>query len=194
MPSVSQGSERVVTSGATGQGTDPRVAGAAPSATVVLARERRDAVEVLLVKRHGRTAFGASHVFPGGLVGPQDRAVHVRCAGRSGREAAVCLGVAEGALDYYSAAIRELFEETGVLLARDEDARFPSPAGSRELVPADRRAIVAVQRARDRQLRRPIEVLHDRLRGSALKRLGDFHRQRLTAEQAVTDARKIAGL
>ncbi len=39
----------------------------------------------------------------------------------------------EGALAYYSAAIRELFEETGVLLARDPQGRMP-PAALRPTV------------------------------------------------------------
>ena len=43
---------------------------------------------------------------------------HIFCAGRSAEEADSILGIADG-LDYYSAAIRELFEETGILLARD---------------------------------------------------------------------------
>lgn len=91
----------------------------APSATVVLARERGAVLEFLLVKRHANTAFGANHAFPGGLVAASDRAVHRRCTGQLAAEAARCLRLAEGALDYYSAAVRELFEETGVLLARD---------------------------------------------------------------------------
>ena len=96
-----------------------------PSATVVVARGRRGAPELLLVERHANAPFGASHVFPGGLVEPQDLAVDRRCEGVSAADAGRCLGLEEGALGYYSAAVRELFEETGVLLARDGNGATP---------------------------------------------------------------------
>lgn len=89
-----------------------------PSATVVLVREGVHAPEVFLVHRHSRTSFGASYVFPGGLLEPADcdacafsRELPAEAADRT-------LDLAMGGLDYYSAAIRELFEESGVLLAR----------------------------------------------------------------------------
>jgi 8-oxo-dGTP pyrophosphatase MutT (NUDIX family) len=73
-----------------------------PAATIVLARVLPDdAFEVFLVKRHGRSGFMAgAHVFPGGKLDPQDGAFDFDAA-------AVC-------------AIRETFEECGVLLARPE--------------------------------------------------------------------------
>ncbi len=89
-----------------------------PSATVVLAREAPSAPEILLVQRHADTSFGATHVFPGGLLESCDRVSHGHCIGQRAARADTCLGVDSGALDYYSAAVRELFEETGVLLAR----------------------------------------------------------------------------
>ena len=46
--------------------------------------------------------------------------VHEHCTGLSTFDADANLGVKDGGLDYYSAAIRELFEETGVLLANVE--------------------------------------------------------------------------
>lgn len=104
----------------------------APSATVVLVRDNQGTPEVLLVRRHARTAFGASYVFPGGLVETCDR--HSFCdPGLPADDACRCLNMTEGALDYYSAAIRELFEETGVLLARDRQGRMP-PAARRPTV------------------------------------------------------------
>lgn len=107
-----------------GQSADP-----APSATVVLLRSNDGSPEILLVRRHERTAFGASHVFPGGLVETCDR--HACCdKGPAAEDACRRLGLNDGALDYYSAAIRELFEETGVLLARDPQGRMPPTAPS----------------------------------------------------------------
>ncbi|MGB5738761.1 MAG: hypothetical protein WBM54_05395 [Woeseia sp.] len=88
-----------------------------PSATVVLLRDSANGPEVLLVLRHERASFGASYVFPGGVNEDSDAAVHARCHGLTDEVASQRLGVRAGGLDFYSAAIRELFEETGILLA-----------------------------------------------------------------------------
>jgi glyoxylase-like metal-dependent hydrolase (beta-lactamase superfamily II)/8-oxo-dGTP pyrophosphatase MutT (NUDIX family) len=70
-----------------------------PASTVVLVRPRPDGLEVLLTQRPATMAFaGDMHVFPGGAVDPAD--------GEMGTE-----------LAFEVAAIRELFEEAGVLLA-----------------------------------------------------------------------------
>ncbi len=104
----------------------------APSATVVLVRNNQGSPEILLVRRHAKTAFGTNYVFPGGLVESCDR--HSLCDPRlTADDACRFLGMTEGALEYYSAAIRELFEETGVLLARDPQGRMP-PATLRPTV------------------------------------------------------------
>ena len=92
-----------------------------PSATVLLARESTAAPELFMVQRHARSAFGAAYAFPGGVLDDADADVHDRCAGRSAADANRILDVASGGLDFYVAAIRELFEETGILLA--ESAR-----------------------------------------------------------------------
>lgn len=70
-----------------------------------------------MVRRHEKSSFGAAHAFPGGVVDKEDKAVHDYCTGITARTADANLGVREVGLDYYSAAIRELFEESGVLLA-----------------------------------------------------------------------------
>ena len=70
-----------------------------------------------MVRRHENSSFGAAYAFPGGVVDPEDRMVHDNCSGLSPRDADARLGVSGEGLDYFSAAIRELFEETGVLLA-----------------------------------------------------------------------------
>ena len=95
------------------------IAHARPSSTVVLVRDADAAPEVYLVQRHARSAFGNAHVFPGGIVDPSDADVHRYCSGIDADEADRKLAVG-GALDYYVAAIRELFEETGVLLAEHD--------------------------------------------------------------------------
>jgi 8-oxo-dGTP pyrophosphatase MutT (NUDIX family) len=49
------------------------VAGAAtPAATVVLLRDATDGLEVLMLRRDSRVAFGGMWVFPGGRVDPED--------------------------------------------------------------------------------------------------------------------------
>ena len=96
-----------------------------PAATVLLLRPGPDGSgepEVLLIHRPGTMAFGPGlHVFPGGRVDATD--ADPRLADRSGRSAAQA-GAALGenvepgaALALHVAAIRELHEEAGVLLA-----------------------------------------------------------------------------
>jgi 8-oxo-dGTP pyrophosphatase MutT (NUDIX family) len=99
-----------------------------PSATVVLAREGQGSPEFFLVHRHARASFGASYVFPGGLVDPGDCEAEAFSRAFPAEAANRCLGLAAGGLDYYCAAIRELFEETGVLLARDAEGAMVTGA------------------------------------------------------------------
>ena len=93
------------------------VAVARPSSTVVLVRESGDGPELLLMRRHERSAFGGAHAFPGGVLEDADSLVEDHCAGITPGEADDLLDIDHG-LAYFSAAIRELFEESGVLLAK----------------------------------------------------------------------------
>ena len=93
------------------------IAYARPSSTVVLVRAAAGEPELFMVKRHEKSSFGAAHAFPGGVVDSDDAAVHEFCSAVGEIEANSHLGVRANGLDYYSAAIRELFEESGVLLA-----------------------------------------------------------------------------
>lgn len=82
-----------------------------PAATILLLRDRPDGLEVFMVVRHQEIAFaGGALVFPGGRVEPADQDLAARLAGTAGQDAA--------ALAFRIAAIRETFEECGVLLAR----------------------------------------------------------------------------
>lgn len=87
-----------------------------PSSTVVMVRDASGAPEVFMVKRHERSSFGSAYAFPGGVLELADGAVHASCEGMSAATANRQLDVARGGLDYFSAAVRELFEESGVLL------------------------------------------------------------------------------
>lgn len=97
---------------------------ARPSSTVVLVREAHGAPELFMVQRHAATTFGGSYAFPGGLVDGGDRGAHAHCGGLTASKADELLQLCDCGLDYYSAAVRELFEESGVLLARDADGAW----------------------------------------------------------------------
>lgn len=88
-----------------------------PSSTVVLVRTGESSPEVFMVKRPAKASFGSTFAFPGGVLEASDALVHGFGRGMSAEEANRLLQLNRGALDYYSAAIRELFEESGVLLA-----------------------------------------------------------------------------
>ncbi|HTJ38605.1 MAG TPA: NUDIX hydrolase [Dactylosporangium sp.] len=90
---------------------EPRLA-----STVVLLREP---FEAYLIRRVATMAFAASmYVFPGGGVDPRDAAVHPGWAGPAPRDWAARLRLEESvARSVVCAAVREVFEESGVLLA-----------------------------------------------------------------------------
>jgi 8-oxo-dGTP pyrophosphatase MutT (NUDIX family) len=89
------------------------------AATVVLLRDGSDGLDVYLLRRVGTMAFAAGmHVFPGGSVDPRDGAVETAWAGPAPAEWAGRLGCDETlARALVCAAVRETFEESGVLLA-----------------------------------------------------------------------------
>jgi 8-oxo-dGTP pyrophosphatase MutT (NUDIX family) len=92
------------------------------AATVVLLRPSSgstDGPEVYLLRRRASMAFAAGMcVFPGGGVDPRDFDHAVAWAGPSPAEWAVSLGTDEAeARALVCAAVRETFEESGVLLA-----------------------------------------------------------------------------
>jgi 8-oxo-dGTP pyrophosphatase MutT (NUDIX family) len=105
------------------------------AATLVLMRERAPGPpEVLMVQRHAKDVFAAgAFVFPGGVLEEADCAPgSVALSERlSAAEAHRRLGSAEPperALGYFLAALRETFEEVGVLLARTEAGEPWRPA------------------------------------------------------------------
>ena len=106
--------------------------GAREAATVLLVRDAPD-LEVFMLRRNLESAWnGGVHLFPGGAVEPGDRddAVRVRCPDRSDDDASARIGHRRGGLGYWVAAIREAFEEAGVLLARHADGRPLDPQDS----------------------------------------------------------------
>ncbi len=93
---------------------------AKPSATVVMLQDGDGAPELLMVKRRAGDVFGETYAFPGGVIDANEASSHDQTDGRTAAEADTLLGVSDG-LSYYSAAIRELFEETGVLLVLESN-------------------------------------------------------------------------
>jgi 8-oxo-dGTP pyrophosphatase MutT (NUDIX family) len=89
------------------------------AATVALLRDAPAGPEVYLLRRVRAMAFaGGMHVFPGGSVDPADAHADVAWAGRSPARFAAAFGCDEPlARALVCAAVRETFEESGVLLA-----------------------------------------------------------------------------
>lgn len=134
---------------------------ARPAATIVLLRDGRDDLEVLLMRRSRNAGFvPGAYVFPGGRVDGADATPDViaRLEGLTPQAAEERLGLPGAeppAIAYYLAALREAFEETGILIGRREDGSAALTAGSDP----------AVDRIRD-------DVMEDRIGfGEALARM-----------------------
>jgi 8-oxo-dGTP pyrophosphatase MutT (NUDIX family) len=105
---------------------------ARPASTILLLRDGAEReIEVFMMVRHHEIEFSSGAlVFPGGSVDPDDREIIARPelhAGGEGHDAA--------ALSFRIAAVRETFEESGILLARRR--------GSKDLVDAKQAARIA---------------------------------------------------
>jgi 8-oxo-dGTP pyrophosphatase MutT (NUDIX family) len=100
---------------------DPTFVAAAPrdAATVALVRDAPRGMEVYLLRRVRGMAFaGGMHVFPGGSVDGADATADIGWAGPSAADWAAAFSTSEPmARSLVCAAVRETFEESGVLLA-----------------------------------------------------------------------------
>lgn len=107
----------------------PEAVAPRPASTILLLRDSAIAtgeIEVFMMVRHYEIDFNSGAlVFPGGSVDKSDREIIARPELYSGGE-----GLDAGALSFRIAAVRETFEESGILLAR--------PRGSKALVDAKR--------------------------------------------------------
>lgn len=98
-----------------------------PAATLVFLRDGASGVEVLLIQRHARSKFAAGdYVFAGGKIEADEAPADAErfCRGLRADEAAERLGASVSpreALGYWIGAIREAFEEVGMLLAQGAD-------------------------------------------------------------------------
>jgi len=103
---------------------DPTAVPVRPAATVMIVEDRPN-LHVLMIERNARMVFaGGMWVFPGGGVdaGEADELEHC-CEGLDDRQASDLLGIHSGGLAYWVAAIRENFEEAGLLLGRQRNGR-----------------------------------------------------------------------
>ncbi|HZS82910.1 MAG TPA: NUDIX hydrolase [Stellaceae bacterium] len=92
-----------------------------PAATLLLLRDGAAGLEVLMTLRHEKSGFAAGAlVFPGGKLDAADAALRRFCPPALG-------GAAD--LPFRIAAIRETFEESGILLARSRDGALLDRAG-----------------------------------------------------------------
>ena len=88
-----------------------------PAATVLLLRNGPQGLEVLMTRRAMTASFApGAYVFPGGGIDPADAQAHALAARRATQS--------DTQLTQAIAAIRESFEELGILLARHGDGRM----------------------------------------------------------------------
>jgi 8-oxo-dGTP pyrophosphatase MutT (NUDIX family) len=108
------------------------------AATLILLRDCRQhglGIEVLLLRRHARSAFlPGVYVFPGGVVEETDFTPEMAalCRGLSFDQAHQIIrdvSPPEKSLGFFVAAIRESFEESGILLAHGNTGRSPLDEG-----------------------------------------------------------------
>src|SRR5690554_5343003 len=96
-----------------------------PAATLALVRDTPEGIEVLLLQRTWNAVFlPGFYVFPGGAVDQQESRGRQHAAGLKDTEISHTMSLSEGGADYMLAAVRECFEEAGVLLAMNSDKRI----------------------------------------------------------------------
>jgi 8-oxo-dGTP pyrophosphatase MutT (NUDIX family) len=149
---------------------DPATVPVRDAATVMLVRDGGAGPEVFMLRRTLKAVFvGGAYVFPGGAIDDADRSddLDVICDGRDHAAASALLKLDHGGLAYWIAAVRECFEEAGLLLATTADGsivRFDDPdvearfAVHRKAVHAGTRRLVDVCVEED--LRLSLDQIH----------------------------------
>lgn len=127
----------------------------APSASVMVLRDSPQGLQVLMVRRHGNSGvLGGVYVFPGGKLDPQDCQIAPHQLDEPPE--VLCAALGEPALDVsmvtglYVAALRETFEECGLLLQRGLAVQAPEQlrehlAGGLAFAPAMQRLGLPLQ-------------------------------------------------
>ena len=99
-----------------------------PAATLILLRDGDAGPEIFMLKRSPSAAFVANaYVFPGGGLDAADHKALDRVTGLTEADANRRLGVDAGGLAYWVAAVRECFEEAGILIATHESGEPLDP-------------------------------------------------------------------
>jgi 8-oxo-dGTP pyrophosphatase MutT (NUDIX family) len=123
--------------------SDGRLDPAVPrdAATVILIREDASGIEAFLLRRTAELEFApGAYVFPGGSVDARDADPGVGWAGPGPADFAALLDVSpDRARALVCAAVRETFEESGVLLAGPSQDEL---AGDSAVLAADRHALL----------------------------------------------------
>ena len=111
------------------------------AASLILVRDRvvdgAPVLELLMLRRAEREGDQRSGVavFPGGVLDPRDHQAHGLVHGADDPAMSLRLGLPAGGLDYAIAAVRETFEEVGLLLAFGHDGQRVTPARAAALAP-----------------------------------------------------------
>jgi glyoxylase-like metal-dependent hydrolase (beta-lactamase superfamily II)/8-oxo-dGTP pyrophosphatase MutT (NUDIX family) len=120
-----------------------------PAATLIPVRDGANGIEVFMLRRSERANFApGAYVFPGGRIDAADRSADTAslCMGMDDAAASRELDIAEGGLAFRVGAIRECFEEAGLLFARgvhanvgDDLLAIDTPAAIAEFIDLRRR-------------------------------------------------------
>ncbi|MEO8203558.1 MAG: MBL fold metallo-hydrolase [Betaproteobacteria bacterium] len=114
-----------------------------PASTLILLRDGNEGPEIFMLKRSPSAAFVANaYVFPGGGLDAADHKALDRVRGLTELEANRRLGVDSGGLAYWVAAVRECFEEAGILIAIEESGA-PLDPGRADALAIHRNAVNA---------------------------------------------------
>jgi len=114
-----------------------------PAATLALLKDVSGGPQVLMLQRTQSAAFlGGAYVFAGGALDPgdEDERMVARVRGLSVPKPPAC---------YWVAAIRECFEESGILLACDAQGQFVSAERAAQLAPHRSRPFIELLQAED---------------------------------------------
>ena len=98
-----------------------------PASTVLLLRDGNNTVEVFMIKRAAASNFGNAWVFPGGKVDTEDMISKF-----SNQPVLFEKGIGDIEISYLLAAIRECFEECGVLIANRNSGEIFIPQDEKE--------------------------------------------------------------
>ena len=134
------------------------IAPAAPSATILMLRDSPEGLQTFMVVRHHQIDFASGAlVFPGGKVDPGDFEVGPFCDGID--------NVDEVEVAMMAGAIREAFEECGILLARELNSEALITGERLKLLehyrdPLNRGEVSLKQFLMDEQLRLACDELH----------------------------------